>query len=156
MLTNGIEPSKEILKMIKSQKKMCHYHPIAIECLSAVTDKFLFNEFLENNIHIPNFHSNIKVTSEIDLLLEISFRSVKPASIYQIMYSKAKAVITLDKKENKFKNNSNNNINHNNNSNPSIQTVLTSSTSSSISSKFLKDKFEKLTAFHQIFSPSPP
>ena len=67
------------------------------------------------------------------------------------MHSKAKVVITLNKKEDKLKNNSNNNINHNNNCNPPIQTVLTSSTSSSISSKSVKDKFEKLTSFRQIF-----
>ena len=67
------------------------------------------------------------------------------------MHSKAKVVITLNKKEDKLKNNSNNNINHNNNCNPPIQTVLTSSTSSSISSKYLKNKFEKLTTFYQIF-----
>ena len=62
-------------------------------------------------------------------------------------------MITLNKKENKINNISNNDINQNNNYNPPIQTVLTSSSSSSpsISSKYLKDKFEKLTTFYQIF-----
>ena len=70
------------------------------------------------------------------------------------MHSKEKTVTTLKKKEDKFNNNSNDNINQKNNYNPPIQIVLTSSTSSSTSSlisrKYLKDKFEKLTAFHQI------
>ena len=96
-------------------------------------------------------YANIKVTSEIDLLLEIPFRSAKPISIYQIMNSKAKTVITLNKKENTINNNSNNNINQNNNYNPPIQIVLTSSSSSSISNKSLKEKFEKLTTFNHNF-----
>ena len=61
-------------------------------------------------------------------------------------------MITLNKKENTINNNSNNDINQNNNYNPPIQTVLTSSSSSSsILSKYLKNKFEKLTTFYQIF-----
>ena len=116
----------------KVTEKICNYHPITIEWLSAITDKFLFNKLLENDIHIPNVHANIIVTSEIDLLLEFPFRLAKPASIYQIMHSKVKVVITLNKKEDKLKNSSNNNINHNNNYDSPIQTVLTSLSSSSI------------------------
>ena len=115
-------------------ENICAYHPVAIEWFSAITDKFLFNKLLENDINIPNVHADIKVTSEIDLLLEISFRSAEPASIYQIIHSKAKAVITLNR--DKLKNDPNNNYN------PPIQTVLTSSISSSISRKSVKDKFE--------------
>ena len=132
-------------------EKMCNYHPVAIEWLSAITDKFLFNKLLQNDIETPTVHADIKVTSEIDLLLNIPFRSAKPASIYQIMHSKAKAVIKLNKNEDELKNIANNHIKQNNNCNPPIKEVLTSSTSSSISSKSVKDKFEKLTAFHQIF-----
>ena len=32
-------------------------------CLSTVTDKFLFNKILSNDIIIPTIHANIKVTS---------------------------------------------------------------------------------------------
>ena len=35
----------------KVTEKICNYHPITIEWLSAITDKFLFNKLLENNIH---------------------------------------------------------------------------------------------------------
>ena len=96
-------------------EKMCNYHPVVIEWLSSIKYKFFFNKLLQNDIQTPTVHADIKVTSEIDLLLEIPFRSAKPASIYQIMHSKAKAVITLNKKEDELQNNSNNNINQNNN-----------------------------------------
>ena len=80
-------------------EKMCYYHPVAIEWLSAITDKCLFNKILQNDIQTPTVHADINVTSKIDLLLEIPFRSAKPASIHQIMHSKAKAVITLKKRK---------------------------------------------------------
>ena len=46
---------------------MCNYHPIAIEWILVVTDKFLFHKMLENVIYIPTIHANIKVTSELVL-----------------------------------------------------------------------------------------
>ena len=92
----------------------------------------------------PTIHAKIKVTSEIDVKLEIPFRSANPASIYQIMHTKAKAIITLNKKETPINNNSNNDINQNNNYNPPVQTVVTSS----ILTKSLKDNFKRQTAFH--------
>ena len=63
-------------------EKMCNYHPIAIKWLSAITYTFLFNKLLKDDIQTPNVHADIRVTSEIDLQLEIPFRSNKPASIY--------------------------------------------------------------------------
>ena len=60
-------------------EKICDYHQVAIKWLTAITYKCLFNKLLENDINIPNVHADIKVTSEIDLLLEISFRSAEPA-----------------------------------------------------------------------------
>ena len=63
----------EIIEDEKVTEKRCNYHPIAIEWLGAVTDKFLFNKRFENDILILNIYANIKVTLEIDILLEIPF-----------------------------------------------------------------------------------
>ena len=57
-----------------------------------------------------------------------------------------KIIITLNKKETSINNSSKNN----NNYQPLISTVVTSSLSL-ISKKWLKDNFERLIIFHQIF-----
>lgn len=52
---------------------MCDCHPIAVEWLSVVIDKFLFNNFLENYIFITTIHANIKATSDIILIYIFHF-----------------------------------------------------------------------------------
>ena len=110
---------------------MYTYHPIAIDWLALVIDKFIIVQDVSDNLSTPSTHNDINIVFEINLKLYIPLQSTNPASIHSIMYNNAKTIIKLHGKgKEKYENSQ---INNHMISNPPIQTVITSS--SSISTK---------------------